>query len=66
MARFAEIKNTISGTGQQPKSVYVNPLNVIAIEPIHSGTRIALNGGASYQTSETLNQVLAVIQEAML
>jgi hypothetical protein len=66
MARLAEIKQVVSAAGQQPKTVYVNPLNVLAIEPVPGGTRIVLNGGLSYQTSLNLNDVLAFIQSAML
>lgn len=67
MARLAEIKDAVSpGAGQPPKTVYVNPSNVIAIEPLPNGTGITLNGGQVYQTTVNLNDVLGAIQSAML
>ena len=67
MARLAEIKDAVEpGAGQPPKTVYVNPSNVIAIEPMPNGTRITLNGGHVYQTTANLNDVLASIQSAMV
>jgi hypothetical protein len=65
MARLAEVKDATSGH-EQGRTVYVNPLNVIAIEPIQGGTRIVLNGGQVYQTSQNLNVVLASVQSAMV
>ena len=65
MPRLAEIKDATSGH-EQGRTVYVNPINVIAVEPIPNGTRIVLNGGQVYQTSQNLNDVLAFVQSAMM
>jgi hypothetical protein len=67
MARLAEIRDVASKVAGQPSAtVYFNPQNVAAVEPIFNGTKIRLNDGQEYKTTLSVADVVALIQQAML
>lgn len=66
MAKLAEIKNASYERGE-PRTIYVNPINVTFVEPLGSGgTRIGLNSGNHVQTTVAIGDVLGAINQAML
>jgi hypothetical protein len=66
MTHLAEIKDVASKVAGQPaRIVYVNPLNVTSVEPVHNGAKINLNDGETFTTSMGVTAVVHVIQQAM-
>jgi hypothetical protein len=66
MARLAAIKSAIRAPGQPATTIYVNPLNVALVEPLPNGARITLNDEKFVQTTVGVDEVVTIIQEAML
>lgn len=64
MARLAEIKNAGS-PGIAARTVYLNPVHVVMVEPITGGTRITMDDETVFQTTEAPADIVGAIQNSM-
>jgi hypothetical protein len=65
MARLAEIKNA-SSKGVAPRTVHINPRHVITVEEVPGGTRITVDDGQIFHTTDVTAEIVGIIQQAML
>lgn len=66
MPKLAEIKNVTQNPNDKPRSVYVNPAQVISVEQIPNGTRILLNGEQTLHAALAFNEVVNAINQCMM